>query len=215
MTSARSRLLELPEAFHCNQLTLRYGFPKETSGVFLSRWERAGLVKKAGPRSGWWFNLVRNQNAPAACRMNVLLAEHPRAVVGGATVLHDCGWTDQIPARTDVLIPGKRNPSTMYGFNVRPAGERWLGLAQPRFVRDGSIPRLPAADALIELLFFAKGQWSPKPDDLDESEVDFTLLAEAAKHYGVSFSKEWTGWLEDNGCEIQSSDVSLRRKPRA
>ena len=125
--SAIERLRALPPVFRGSELSLRFGWDTHEAGEYLRRWKRRDLVKPAGPRAGVYFNLISETSAPETHLEEAIAMLFPSAVVVGASVLHDAGWTvlqaliTQIPRQLDVAVLRRRTFPAITGRRTASA----------------------------------------------------------------------------------------------
>lgn len=108
--SALERLRAGPVVFNVNQATRYLGAgDNDMASVYLARWKKRGMVQNTGSRSGVYFNLVANPKATEEHLVDALLSAFPSAVLIGASVLHDAGWTTQIPSKLQIACLAERD----------------------------------------------------------------------------------------------------------
>lgn len=192
MTSAANmsgidRLRRLPEVFTLSAMASVGSMSRKMATVYLSRWTAAGLVEASGPRSGVYFNLIRNPEISGEMRLKALLATYPSAILAGETVLHNAGWTTQIPRQTSVAVISRRSYAQLNGFEVSGRPRSWFMKVHPWLLKpeEAEFPTyglrsLPPAFALADL-YGTKGAWHPDPDDLDIEDDQMEAVAEAAR----------------------------------
>lgn len=127
-TSAITRLRTLPSTFSIEQMCTLLGLPKEIGLTYASRWVRAGHLRPAGARTGFYANLVR---APHFAQSDdwlagALLHVYPSAIVAGASVLNAEGWITQHPHDTQVAVLAPANRSSVHGYDTMPRSRRWF-----------------------------------------------------------------------------------------
>ena len=192
--SAVERLRSLPPVFRAGDLSLRFGWSSDEAAQYLLRWKRRDFVKATGPRSGVYFNLLRESSSPDTRREEVIATLLPSALVAGGTALYEAGWTTQIPSRLETVALRRRTYPKLNGVAVYPRGAGWYRLAHDwlQFPEDKQhLPRIDAAFALADALKFQDG-WVPDPDDVEfataQDQLRFLKACEVLK---VSLGKEW------------------------
>ena len=73
MTSALTRLRELPEAFTFAGFCKLSRFSNNAASVCLRRWKEKGLIEPAGERAKIYFNKLRSPQVDSALRIAALL----------------------------------------------------------------------------------------------------------------------------------------------
>jgi hypothetical protein len=171
MTSALTRLKELPEAFTFAGFCKLNRFSNEVAAVCLRRWKEQGLIEPAGGRAKIYFNKLRAPEVDSELRVAALLFEYPSATLCGESVLHAAGWITQIPAQLSVAVLARPSYISLHGFDIRGRPLSWFRKIHP--LMDLSVEKrvyglrtLPPAVALADLYADPKG-WHPDPDDLD------------------------------------------------
>lgn len=189
MTSALSRLRELPEAFTFAGFCKLNRFSNNAASVCLRRWKQKGLIEPAGERAKVYFNKLRAHEIDGALRVAALLFEYPSAILCGESVLHAAGWTTQIPAQRSVAVLSRPSYVSLYGFDVR--GRRLSWFRKIHSLMDPSVEKrvyglhaLPPALALADLYADPKA-WHPDPDDLDIPDEDRNSVLSAFELFGV------------------------------
>jgi hypothetical protein len=186
--SAAERLRALPLTFSIEQMCTLQGLSKAVGLKYLSRWAQAGSVRSAGPRAGFYANLVR---APELAESNDWLAAamlhvYPSATVIGASVLNAAGWITQHPHAVQVAVLAPANRSSVWGFEPSPRARRWfvrMGdlIVRPRAARPAGfehapqLPQLTPAAALADLFASSPSSpsgasnspWLPDEDDIE------------------------------------------------
>lgn len=189
-TSAIQRLRELPEVFSISVLAARLGGDKDRAAIYAKRWRDAELLAAAGPRVGVYFNLVRRPDAASALTLDALQMIFPEAVLSGETVLHDSGWTTQIPQLTQVVVLDRKSLPEVYGFEIHRRPASWFLAFQHEIQRE-TFPRLSPAGALADL-WGSHGRkgvalWRPDIDDLEEDEIDWPSVKQVFDDQGVAW----------------------------
>jgi len=171
MTSALSRLRELPEAFTFAGFCKLSRFSNNAASVCLRRWKEKGLIEPAGERARIYFNKLRSPQVDSAMRVAALLFEYPSAILCGESVLHAAGWITQIPAQLSVVVLARPSYVSLHGFDIRGRPLSWFRKIHPLVEpsaekRVYGLRALPPALALADLYTDLDG-WHPDPDDLD------------------------------------------------
>jgi hypothetical protein len=176
MTSALTRLRELPEAFTFAGFCKLNRFSNNVASVCLRRWKEKGLIEPAGERARIYFNKLRTPRVDSALRVAALLFEYPSAVLCGESVLHAAGWITQIPAQLSVAVLSRRSYVSLHAFDIRGRPLSWFRKIHPLMdlaveKRVYGLRALPPALALADLYADPEG-WHPDPDDLDIPDQD-------------------------------------------
>jgi hypothetical protein len=136
--------------------------------VYLSRWQKAGLICRMGPRAGVFMNTLYpqwQQHVEAA-----IAAVYPAAVVIGTAVMHERGYTTQVPRRKTLIVP-HRGPSLdpQLGFDVAVVGVR----RYVHFSRDAraDVGMLPRAGTSASFEYALEVEQHLHPDDIDFDEI--------------------------------------------
>src|SRR5882757_1982480 len=171
MTSALSRLRELPEAFTFAGFCKLSRFSNNAASVCLRRWKEEGLIEPAGERAKIYFNKLRSPQVDSAMRVAALLFEYPSAILCGESVLHAAGWITQIPAQLSVVVLARPSYVSLHGFDIRGRPLSWFRKIHPLLESSAEervygLRALPPALALADLYATPDG-WHPDPDDLD------------------------------------------------
>jgi len=189
MTSALSRLRELPEAFTFAGFCKLSRFSNNAASVCLRRWKEEGLIEPAGERAKIYFNKLRSPQVDSAMRVAALLFEYPSAILCGESVLHAAGWITQIPAQLSVVVLARPSYVSLHGFDIRGRPLSWFRKIHPLVEpsaekRVYGLRALPPALALADLYTDLDG-WHPDPDDLDISTEDRQSVLSAFELLGV------------------------------
>lgn len=189
--SAVQRVLGLPDAFSLNLCATLLGIEKGVATVYLSRWSAAGYVKASGPRTGFYFNVLKSRDSPAERLTEAILHVHPTAMVRGATVLHATGMTTQVPHQIDVAVLAPANRAHTTGFEERPKSRRWYAAMQGMKLKDGlfGLPALSPEAALADL-YATPGDWHPDVDDLEVDELDWLKFGAACNALGIAVPQQ-------------------------
>ncbi|MCA3266798.1 MAG: hypothetical protein ING19_12095 [Azospirillum sp.] len=162
------RLRKLPAIFSIGDLCRLQDMGEKEASVYLSRWKDYEFVHGAGPRLGLYYNLIvspdwRRMRAAAIARL------FPSAVVIGPSVLHNHGWTTQVPQDIHVAILSEDSVPKMDGVAIFRRSKRWFERAHPFGDDIYGLPALTPEKALLDARRFGERQnmWVPDPDDLD------------------------------------------------
>ena len=188
MTSALTRLRELPEAFTFSGFCKLNRFSNQVAAVCLRRWKEKGLIEPAGDRAKIYFNKLRAPEVDSTLRVAALLFEYPSAVLCGESVLHAAGWITQIPSRMSVVVLSRPSYISLHGFDIRGRTLSWFRKVHP--LMDSSeqervfgLRALPPALALAELYADPAG-WHPDQDDLDIPQEHYDSVLSACELLG-------------------------------
>jgi hypothetical protein len=208
MTSALSRLRELPEAFTFAAFCKYTGLSNNAAAVCLRRWKLKGLVESAGDRAGIYFNKLKSIQIDDSLRIDALLFEYPSATLCGESVLHAAGWITQIPARMSVAVLARASYITLHGFDMHGRSRAWFKMVHDARAVDAErvygLRALTPAFALADLYKDPKA-WHPDVDDLDIPEGESSTLLLAAKMLKVQFP-------ESVKAEIDRLSTPVRRR---
>jgi len=151
------------------------------------------MVQSTGPRSGVYFKLVANPKAAEEHLLDALLFAFPSAVLIGASVFHDAGWTTQIPSKLQIACLAERDGRRtvpvwdQVEFFLRP--REWYQQFHPHMQRGetyGPIASLTPAAALVDAYLRPDGsEWQPDADDLDIPDDCKPELESAWKQAGL------------------------------
>ena len=167
------RLMALPEIIDLRMLE-RQGLTRGTARLQASLWARAGMLKPAGPRTGIYYNLVRDNRGASAHLGALLVRQYATPVVIGASALNHHGWTTQMPRVLEVAVPVTRRRRRLLqidGAIVVPRPLSWYRMIADH-LSDGPYglrvlePQYALADA-----YRHKDVWVPDPDDIDLSDA--------------------------------------------
>jgi hypothetical protein len=189
MTSALTRLRELPEAFTFAGFCKLSRFSNNVAAVCLRRWKQKGLIEPAGERAKIYFNKLRSPEIDSALRISALLFEYPSAILCGESVLHAAGWITQIPAQLSVAVLSRPSYASLHGFDIRGRSLSWFRKIHPLMdlsaeKRIYGLRALPTPLALADLYADPNG-WHPDPDDLDIPDQDRPSVLSAFELLGV------------------------------
>jgi hypothetical protein len=189
MTSALTRLRELPEAFTFAGFCKLSRFSNNAASVCLRRWKEKGLIEPAGERAKIYFNKLRSPQVDSSLRVAALLFEYPSAILCGESVLHAAGWITQIPAQLSVAVLSRPSYVSLRGFDIRGRPLSWFRKIHPLLEpsteeRVYGLRALPPALALADLYADPDG-WHPDPDDLDIPDQDHDSVSSAFELLGL------------------------------
>jgi len=194
MVAALDRLRALPEVFSLRRVMATFDEPDvrratRIASVYLDRWVRDGLVQAYGGRTGVYFNLIRNPQAPSQRRDEALRLVFPSAVLAGASVLHDAGVTTQIPHRIEVAVLRRKSYPNLPELELLPRPQAWFEAMRPYVLfQDGvGLPRLLPAAALADCWHrhgSSQTMWRPGADDLYAEEVDWRTFDHVLRDLG-------------------------------
>lgn len=134
--SAYERLMALPPVFHINELGETYNYARNS----INRWRQRGVIVPIGHRSGVYFNLVADPQAPEKYReegaLRALAAgRRPlRPFITGNAALYEAGLSDRPVTLIDVVLAGESIGERLtkedigdLSFHLRPAvWEEWV-----------------------------------------------------------------------------------------
>ena len=184
--STVSRLLSLPDAFSLDTFTNLLGIEKGIAKVYLARWTAAGYLESSGPRTGFYFNVLKNREAPSEFMAEAVRYVYPSALIRGATVLHAAGKTTQVPHQVDVAVLAPANRAKTNGFNEVPKPRSWYAAVHEMKAKEQlfGLPALQPEMALADL-YATKGDWHPDIDDLEVDELDWKRFKKACDILGI------------------------------
>jgi hypothetical protein len=172
--SSLQRLRELPATFSGRDLTVKFQWSSATASQYLANWRRAQLVRALGGHSDIYMNLVV---APQADLEQALRRALPEAVLIGADVIRQAGWTTQILQVPDIAILHSSPRYKLIDFNQQTRSAKWFKRVRPGLIDPhGGVRRLAPAWALADMLnrFLdrrVKGAWLVAPDDLEWDDI--------------------------------------------
>lgn len=205
--SAMQRLRALPAVFSLTMLASRLNGDRGRASIYVRRWKEAGLVLGAGPRLGIYFNLAVDPQAASMRALEAVKLAFPEAVICGETVLHDEGWTTQIPQSTQLIVLEARTLPQVYGFELHGRPASWFVEFANEIDQEG-FARLSPRAALVDAWKYHgyKGDvmWRPDPDDLESDEVDWDGLVRLFGAHNTPFPDIYAD---------HDSDRSLARYP--
>src|SRR5882757_3614814 len=189
MTSALTRLRELPEAFTFAGFCRLNRFSNPVAAVCLRRWKEKGLIEPAGARVKIYFNKLRSPEVDGALRVAALSFEYPSGILCGESVLHASGWITQIPAQLSVAVLSRPSYVSLHGFDIRGRPLSWFRKIHPLLESSAEervygLRALPPALALADLYADPDG-WHPDPDDLDIPDQEHSSVRSAFELLGL------------------------------
>jgi len=189
MTSALTRLRELPEAFTFAGFCRLSRFSNNAASVCLRRWKEKGFIEPAGERAKIYFNKLRSPEVDSALRVAALSFEYLSAILCGESVLHASGWITQIPAQLSVAVLSRPSYVSLHGFDIRGRPLSWFRKIHPLLESSAEervygLRALPPALALADLYADPDG-WHPDPDDLDIPDQDHDSVLSAFELLGL------------------------------
>lgn len=191
---AHKRLQEIPDVFTTNTLTAMLGGDGKAASVYINRWRKEGLISSLGPRAGVHFNLVRNPSAQEDMWLDAVHHILPGAVIAGVSAVHAAGWTTQIPACVEIMIPPRQTVPEITGVVVRTRPQIWFQGAKIKPQRQGAIPTVNPAFALADL--WHSNEWRPDADDLEFDLIEPDKLEQAFKRFRLQIPEEWSSEFE-------------------
>lgn len=203
--SRERRLHDLPSVFSLEQLAGLLAQEKGAASVYVVRWERQGLIARAGERVGVYFNLTKPEGSRHALLASALQLRYPQIVERGLSVLRDSGWHVCTGTQAGTTVPGLSvavpssgsSQAKWTGVEVlaRPKGwfdalAPWIEPAQGR-----GLPRLAPAAALADLCR-GRSEQQPVPlGHLDLAAVDWIDVARAFKALGQRLPLDYAGFV--------------------
>lgn len=174
MANVRSidRMRQLPAAFSVNQAARLFEMDKRMLSVYLARLQRMGLIKKAGPKAGIYYNVLLGPPKDSDVAEAIRIA-YPSAVLYGASVLHNAGWTTQIPQAIHIVVLDKGSYPSLDGVEVYRRPLAWYQRHAQDIVQSGrdvdfetyGLPALRPLACLEDMRAVRDG-WVPEADDL-------------------------------------------------
>lgn len=185
--SAFERMRQLPPVFSLQDLCRIHGMDVDGAKVWVKRMRKRSMVRFAGPRTSYYYNIALYPDAPRDHLLDVVASMYPDAVVVGARVLNAYQWITQIPNDYDIAVAPRRSYAAIDGvvLHVRPRTWYRAQQAAGAILREGESPfqidSLTPAAALKDIHDHPDGRmWTPDPDDLyipDDVEEGVTRLA--------------------------------------
>ena len=190
--------------FHVQDVSFMFGWSSANASSVLTRWRRQGLAEPAG--AGVWFNLVADPDAPRRRHYEAIGRMFPAAVVIGATVLHDAGWTTQAPQVVSIAIPRSRITRELVIVEPCPRPAIWFRRIEP-WLQTGiyPLPSLMPAAALADALCYRPG-WQPDPDDIEFGSLDDARLFRKAFQ---AIRKRRQGWPDEWEARVVEMEAEL------
>lgn len=178
MSIALNRLTKLPAVFSLHDLTKETFIDEpmklDSAKKFVYRLLQCNFIQPAGPRTSYYYNLIKDPEGPSNRPLEVASLLYPEAIVIGLNVLHAYGWITQIPRTTDVAVSNdRRSYAQIYGIELRPREVKWFAQQQDNeailrerldespFPIDSLTPR-----AALDDIRQARDIWVPGEDDL-------------------------------------------------
>lgn len=190
-TSALEKLRNMPEWFTDRMFMRVNRLSAETTRTTLSRMKSGGLIESAGERSGVYFNLFKNPDAPNAHQVHALLSVYPSAVLVGESVLHNAGWITQIPSTITVAVLQRRSLQKLTGFSIQEKNVSWFKSMFPHFLSSDTanfttygLKAIPPEQALA--LLFQEGMAGLDIDDVDIPDEKQGCVAALFKERGIA-----------------------------
>lgn len=175
MTNVRSidRLRQLPAVFSVNHAARVFEMDKRMLSVYLVRLQRTGLIKKAGPKAGIYYNMLLGSPKTDPDARNLVEAiriAYPSAILYGASVLHNAGWTTQIPQAIHIVVLDKGSYPILDGVEIYRRSLAWYqrhaqDITQTVDFETYGLPALLPQACLNDMRAVRDG-WVPEPDDV-------------------------------------------------
>lgn len=158
MSISVDRLLKLPAVFHYRDLVedsllgddvMR----QESAKKFLTRAQSRGYVLSAGPRTGYYYNLLLEPHPTVMHTSQVVNAIYPEAVVIGPSVLHANGLIDHPSEALDIAISERRRSMCQInGVQLHPKAPEWFFIQQRKsnILAGSSSPFKPVCSLTVE-----------------------------------------------------------------
>jgi hypothetical protein len=196
--SGFSRLRNLPEVLTMPFICRSEGWSAAQASVYIANWQKQGFLRRAGPRSGIYYNLVTFPFHDEM-RFVALRTLYPSAILMGESVLHAAGWITQIPQSQSVAVLTRPSFAKLDGFILHPRPLRWFrqhadALVSPDLAEFSTygLKALPPEHALLDL-YSDPQAWHPDPDDLHLESEHLAAIASAAEAAAGSLPP----WLAD------------------
>lgn len=131
MSTALRRLSSLDEVFHVRDLMKNRGKTPglDASGArrFLAQMVEARFVQPAGPRLGFYYNLLRNARAPHMRALYIVGQIYAEAIAIGPNVLHHYGWIQECSECFHVAVSRERERfPKIQGVEIHPRSREWF-----------------------------------------------------------------------------------------
>ncbi len=188
----------MPDVFSIDQLQKATQVSRHAIRMMLARAHADGLVAPAGPRSGIYYNFVRNpeRRIEEAARMAI-----PSAVLIGPSALH---WHHATSQRSHLLtvswLKNRRQPYMPAIHDVIAVArsiEWYRSIAGHIAPGPGGLPVLDPAFAIADMRLNGGGDDIPVLEegdlDLDDADIDEGDVSEALavfRDHGIERSKE-------------------------
>lgn len=203
--SACRRLMCLPDVFTLNDLTLA-GLTSGSARVAVNTWQNEGYIVPAGPRVGFYYNLVSNREGIQHGLGKVLRAKFGAVVIIGPSVLNVAGWITQVPQHLTVAVPWSRSYPEIDGARLYGRPPAWFGhvhVAVGRAERGVyGLQALPPHWALADALSHGDSLHHMGPDDFDvPPDIDPSLLTHAFDALGLP-ADSYMPYLDASGVQI-------------
>jgi hypothetical protein len=124
--SVIERLASLPDVFDLGLFCLTTGLHRNSAKVMVSRWAAKGYLDLAGSKSGVYFKRLAaslDQSEQTAAAVQLL---YPSATVCGASVLHRCARTTQVPRELHVAIEARPSVTSLNGVVLHQRSLDWF-----------------------------------------------------------------------------------------
>lgn len=176
----------LPAVLTKHELLRMTGKKDEALKLSINRWVKRGVLKKAGQRSGMYYNLV----ADPQWENHILSAvekKFPSAILAGPSVLHAHGLQTQIPGYFYVAVLSQRTLPQMEKVQWMPRSRKWFA----EFVPPDNLYGMRSLSPEQALRDGLKHQhqanaWVPDMDDIDVDDIEGVDLQELEKQSSVS-----------------------------
>lgn len=202
--SAIERLRALPAVFSLAMLAARLDSDKAKASIYAKRWKDAGLIRAVGPRVGVYYNLLVDPQGPSTHSLNALRLVFPEAVIAAETVLHDAGWTTQIPFNTQVIVLDRRTVPQIDGFDLHRRPRKWFSGFSPD-IDQAAFARLSPYGALVDAYQYdgygGQRTWRPDLDDLQTDEINWGRLAQLFQAHGQPLPAAYRSQLAADGSD--------------
>lgn len=201
--SAVHRLRALPAVFTTTSMAQQFGWTPAQVDTALWRWRQHGHVRSFG-RTGHHFNLVVDPDSPVRYGNAVMRQLFPSAHLGHLTVLHDEGWTTQIPSETHVYVMRRRSQPRLPGYRLHPRSQRWFTIARGAAEHEQpqrALPALPPAFCLADAI--ARNDLAGLDPDDFEPDCAAAAASDVAAYYaqlaprGRALPSEWADWIDE------------------
>lgn len=158
-----------PPVIGRTELSRRTGL---TCGVLKQRINRlikAGFLRKAGPRSGIYYNLIAEPDWRAHLHDAIVL-RWPSAVLVGPSVLSGLGIQTQIPEQTWVAVMDSGSTASLDGVATVRRNRKWFAAMNAQPHDDLPMRALTARQAIQDATQF--GDVPFDPDDCDDGLIE-------------------------------------------